>query len=88
MVKFRQSPIDQTQLELSSAADQDRRRAHADLLLVVVYHHIMRLDVSVHDSFRMAEIERFEEFKDVETDVKVGKFGIKRLELGVLSHQR
>lgn len=32
----------------------------------------------------MAEVESFEQLKDVEADVKVGEFGVESLELGVL----
>lgn len=38
----------------------------------------------MHDTFRMAEVEGFEQFKDVVSDVKVGEFGIEGFELGVL----
>jgi hypothetical protein len=44
----------------------------------------MRLDVSVHDSLRMTEIESFEEFKDVITNIEVGEFGIEGFEFSVL----
>jgi hypothetical protein len=54
------------------------------LLLLVVYHDVMRLDVSMHNSLGVAEIECFEEFKDVVTNVKVCEFGIEGFELGVL----
>lgn len=45
----------------------------------------MRLDIAVHDSFGMAEIECFEKFENVETDIEVGKFGIEGFEFGVLN---
>jgi hypothetical protein len=32
----------------------------------------------------MAEIERFEKFGDVESDIKVGEFRVESFELGVL----
>jgi hypothetical protein len=44
----------------------------------------MRLDVAVHDTLGMAEVEGFEQFKNVVSDVKVGEFGIEGFELGVL----
>jgi predicted PolB exonuclease-like 3'-5' exonuclease len=44
----------------------------------------MRLDVSVHDPLRMTEIESFEEFKDVITNIEVGEFGIEGFEFSVL----
>lgn len=50
----------------------------------MVNHDIVRLDVPVHDALGMTEIERFEQFKDVVSDVVVGKFGIERFKLGVL----
>jgi hypothetical protein len=36
----------------------------------------------------MTKVERFEEFEDVVADVKVGEFGVKCLELGVLRSAR
>lgn len=56
-----------------------------DLFLLVIYHDVMRLDIAVHDSFGMAEIECFEKFENVETDIKVGEFGIEGFEFGVLA---
>jgi hypothetical protein len=44
----------------------------------------MRLDVSMHDSLRMTEIESFEEFKDVITNIEIGEFGIEGFEFSVL----
>jgi hypothetical protein len=44
----------------------------------------MRLDVSMHDAFRVTEIESFEELKDVVPDVKVCEFGIEGFEFRVL----
>jgi hypothetical protein len=50
----------------------------------VVDHDIVGLDITVHDALGVAEVEGLEELKDVETDVKVGEFGVESLELGVL----
>jgi hypothetical protein len=50
----------------------------------VVDHDVVRLDVAVHDTLRVAEIECFEELVHIVPDIKVGEFGVERLELGVL----
>lgn len=44
----------------------------------------MRLHVSVHDSFGMAEIERFEQFSNVVSDIEVGEFRVEGFEFRVL----
>jgi len=47
-----------------------RRIAEEDwkthLLLLVINHHIVRLDIAVHDSPRVAEVEGLEQLVDVE----------------------
>lgn len=44
----------------------------------------MRLNISVHDTLGVAEVEGFEEFKDVVSDVKVCEFRVEDLEVGVV----
>lgn len=51
----------------------------------MIYHDIVRLDIPVHDTLRVAEVERFEEFEDVEPHVEVGEFGVEGFEFGVLN---
>jgi radical SAM superfamily enzyme len=50
----------------------------------MIDHHVVRLDVAVHDSLRMAKVERLQQLKHVKPYIKVGEFGIKGLEVGVL----
>mmetsp|Transcript_2371 Transcript_2371/g.6553 ORF Transcript_2371/g.6553 Transcript_2371/m.6553 type:complete len:237 (+) Transcript_2371:263-973(+) len=54
------------------------------LTLLVVNHDVVRLDVSVHDTVRMAIIERLEEFEDVVSDVVVGEGGVEDFEVCVV----
>lgn len=54
------------------------------LALFVVNHDIVRLDVPVHDALGMAKVERFEQLKDIVSDVVVGEFGVERFEFGIL----
>ena len=42
----------------------------------MVDHNVMRLHISVHDTLAVTEVERFEEFKDVVSDVDVVELGI------------
>ena len=50
----------------------------------MIDHNIMRFDVAMHDSPRMTEIERFEEFVDVVSYVVVGEARIEDFEIGVV----
>ena len=54
----------------------------SELALLVVDHHVVRLDVAVHDPSRVAEVESFEQLEDVEPDVVVAKFGVQDFEVG------
>jgi hypothetical protein len=54
------------------------------LSLFVIYHDVVGLDISVHDTLGMTEIQSFEQLEDVVPNVEVGEFGVKGLELGVL----
>jgi hypothetical protein len=44
----------------------------------------VRLDVPVHDAFRMAEVEGFEELKDVKSYIVVDKPWIESAKIGVV----
>ena len=61
-----------------------RSSRYTHLPLLVVNHHVVRLDVSVHDAARMAEVERFEQLKDVVSHVVVAEFRVEDLEVGVV----
>ena len=50
----------------------------------MVDHDIMRFDVAMHDSPRMAEVERFEEFVDVVSYVVVGESRVENFKIGVV----
>ena len=52
------------------------------LLLDRVDHHVVRLDVPVHHPSRVAEIQRFQQFIDVEADVGVRQRRIEHFKVG------
>ena len=53
-----------------------------ELALLVVDHDVVRLDISVHDAPRVAEVEGLEEFGNVEAHIKVVKLGVEGFEVG------
>ena len=50
----------------------------------MIDHNVMRFHVSVHDAFAVAEIQRLEEFEDVEADVEVVELGVEASEIDVV----
>jgi hypothetical protein len=50
----------------------------------MIDHNVMRLDISMHNSFAVTEIESFEELKDVESNINVVKLGVEASEIGVV----
>lgn len=54
------------------------------LSLLVIDHNVVRLDISVHDAFGVAEIESLEQFKDVVPDIVVDEAWIQGSEVGVV----
>lgn len=52
--------------------------------VLMIDHNVMRLHISVHDALAVTEVERFEEFVDVEPHVQVVELGIERPEVGVV----
>lgn len=54
------------------------------LSLFVINHDIVRLDVPVHNAFAVAEVQRLEEFEDIEPNIVVHKSRIQRPEVCVV----
>lgn len=50
----------------------------------MINHDIVRLDIAMHDSPRVTEIERLEQFVDVVPDVVVGQARVEDFEVGVV----
>ena len=53
----------------------------------MIDHDVVWLDIPVHDPLGMTKVEGFEELEHVESDVKVGEFGIEGFEVGVLRRE-
>ncbi len=54
------------------------------LALLMIYHHIVRLHVSVHYALTMAEIQGLQELENVESNVIVDKSRVKGSEIGIV----
>jgi hypothetical protein len=54
------------------------------LSLLMVDHHIMRLDIPVHDAFAVAKVQRLEKLEDVVPHIVVHKPRIQRPEVCVV----
>mmetsp|Transcript_37563 Transcript_37563/g.103657 ORF Transcript_37563/g.103657 Transcript_37563/m.103657 type:complete len:272 (-) Transcript_37563:16-831(-) len=56
----------------------------AQLPLLVVDHHVVRLHVAVHDPVGVAVLERLQQLKDIISQVKVRQRGVQLLEFSVV----
>lgn len=56
----------------------------AYLSFLVINHDIVRLDISVHDAFAVAEVQGFEQLVYVVSHIVVLEFGIKTSKVGVV----
>lgn len=54
------------------------------LSLLMVNHYVVRFDISVHDTPRMAKVEGLEQLVDVIPYVVVGEAGVEYLEICVV----
>lgn len=52
--------------------------------ILMIDHNVMRLHVSVHDSFAVAEVQSLEQLKDVVTNIDVVELGVQASEIGVV----
>lgn len=50
----------------------------------MINHDVVRLDISVHDTPRVAKVESLEQLMDIVAHVEIGKFGVQGLEVGVV----
>lgn len=50
----------------------------------MVNHNIVWLNITVHDSLTVTEVQRFQEFVNIEADVVVGEPGVQRAEIRVV----
>jgi hypothetical protein len=54
------------------------------LSFLVVDHNVVRLDISMHDSLAVAEVECLEQLKDVISDIVVDESRVQRSEVCVV----
>ena len=52
--------------------------------VLMIDHNVMRLDITVHDSLAVAEIEGLEELEDVESDINIVELGVQASEISVV----
>jgi hypothetical protein len=50
----------------------------------MIDHNVMRLDITVHDSLAVAEIEGLQELEDVESNINIVELGVQASEIGVV----
>lgn len=50
----------------------------------MINHNIMRLDISVHYSLAVTEIQSLQKFVDVETDIVIIELRVQAAEVGVV----
>jgi hypothetical protein len=50
----------------------------------MVDHNVVRLDITMHDSLAVAEIQGLEELKDIESDINIVELGVQASEIGVV----
>lgn len=50
----------------------------------MIDHNVMRLDITVHDSFAVAEVQGLEQLEDVVSYVVVLEFGVQTPEVSVV----
>lgn len=55
-----------------------------NLLILMINHNIMRLDISVHYSLAVTEIQGLQKFVDVETDIVIIELRVQAAEVGVV----
>ena len=57
---------------------------YAHLPLLMIDHNVMRLDITVHDSLAVAEIEGLQELEDVKSNINIVELGVQASEIGVV----
>ena len=50
----------------------------------MIDHNVMRLDITVHNSLAVTEIEGLQELEDVESDINIVELGVQASEIGVV----
>lgn len=63
---------------------QARQREDSYLSVLMVDHNVMRLHITVHDALAVAEIQRLEELRNVETNIEVVELGVQASKVGIV----
>lgn len=64
-----------------------RQTCHArltNLPVLMIDHNVMRLNISMHNTLAVAEVQSLEELKDVEPDIDVIELGVEASEIGIV----
>ena len=51
----------------------------------MIYHNVMRLDISMHDTFRVAIVKSFQNFIDIKSNVIISERLVKSSEINITS---
>ena len=84
MVELRQTPVDKPELISGLATEQFRYEQCTYLASLMVDHHIVRFNVSMHDATRMCPVKRTQYLEDVEPDFFVFEARIEHAKVAIL----
>ena len=51
----------------------------------MIYHHVVRLHISVHYAFAMAKVQSFQKLKDIESNIIVDEARVQGSEIGIVN---
>lgn len=78
-----QSDAARRESEINSLGKK-RSCKQTNLALLMINHNIVGLDIAMHDTLAVAEVERLQQLEDIVADIIVGKAGVQSPEVGVI----